>query len=84
MRQYQQEERTLMARRFTSVRPQLEHLVGCMSKDPLSTPEKIVQLRGELGEYHQSPKFGSLATMGEILWQHLNCCLTRPSAPAAQ
>ncbi|MBE2214835.1 MAG: hypothetical protein IAE82_13260 [Opitutaceae bacterium] len=79
MRQYQQEERTLMARRFTSARPQLEHLVGCMSKDPLSTPEKIAQLSSELGDYHQSPKFSGLGTMGEILWQHVNACLTRAS-----
>jgi hypothetical protein len=80
MRQYQQEERTLMARRFAAARPQLEHLVGCMSKDPLSTPEKIAQLRSELGQYHQNAGFESLATMGDILWHHVNACLARTSS----
>lgn len=80
MRQYQQEERTLMARRLASARVQLEHLITCMRLDPLSTPEKIVQLRQELGSYHRSSGFGRLETMGDILWQHIHESLARPAA----
>lgn len=78
MRQYQQEERTLMARRFTSARNQLEALVQCMRQDPLSTPEKIAHLREELAVYHHYDEFRHLTTMGDILWHHIHSCLSRP------
>jgi hypothetical protein len=77
MRQYQQEERTLTARRLASSRTQLEHLVACMRMDPLSTAQKIVQLRTELGDYHRNPAFASLESMGDILWQHIHDCVAR-------
>lgn len=78
MRQYQQEERTLMARRFTSARAQLEVVVHCMRQDPLSTPEKIAHLRDELAAYHHYDDFRGLTTMGDILWHHIHACLERP------
>ncbi len=78
MRQYQQEERTLMARRLASSRAELEQLIGCMRLDPLSTPEKIARLRAELGDYHHSRAFRNLETMGDILWHHIHECLVRP------
>ena len=59
---------------------ELEQLIACMRIDPLSTPEKIEQLRTELGEYHRSRAFQRLETMGDILWQHIQECLTRPAA----
>jgi len=80
MRQYQQEERTLMARRLASSRSELEQLIGCMRMDPLSTPGKIAQLRSELGDYHHSDAFQELEAMGDILWHHIHECLVRPSA----
>ncbi len=78
MRQYQQEERTLMARRFTAARAQLEALVHCMRQDPLSTTEKIDLLRSELAAFHHDDAFHRLTTMGDILWHHIHACLTRP------
>jgi hypothetical protein len=77
MRQYQQEERSLMLRRFTSARASLEALAGCMRQDPLSTPAKIAQLGAELAEFHQMEAFRGHATMGDILWHHLHACLVR-------
>lgn len=78
MRQYQQEERTLMARRFTAARPQLESVIHCMRQDPLSTPEKIGRLRAELAAYHRDAGFSRLQTMGDILWRHIQACLAAP------
>src|SRR5688572_1866273 len=43
--QYQTEERTLMAFRVASTRHRLMELLNIMSKDSISTPEKINQLR---------------------------------------
>jgi hypothetical protein len=77
MRQYQQEERTLMARRFIAARASIESLIDCMRRDPLSTTEKIAQLRNELAAYHQIEVFRELPTMGDILWHHINACLAR-------
>jgi hypothetical protein len=77
IRQYQQEERTLMARRLASARDEIEELMGCMRLDPLSTPQKIAQLRAELGHYHDDEAFDGLDSMGDILWRHILACLTR-------
>lgn len=77
MRQYQHEERSLMARRFVAAREQLDELIGCMRADPLSTPEKIGQLRDELADYHHDEQFRALPTMGDILWRHIEACLTQ-------
>ncbi len=79
MRQYQHEERTLMARRLTSSRPEMEALMRCMSLDPLSTPAKIAQLGEELAGYHGDREFRGLPTMGDILWRHIHACLGRPA-----
>lgn len=76
MRQYQQEERSLMARRLSSAHIQLESLIACMRRDPLSTPEKIAQLGAELADYHGIETFRELTNMGDILWHHVNACLT--------
>jgi hypothetical protein len=78
MRQYQQEERTLMARRFNATKGQVEALVHCMQQDPLSTAEKIATLGEELAAFHHDSTFSSLRTMGEILWHHVHDCLARP------
>jgi len=75
MRQYQQEERTLMARRLQQAREEMEALIASMAEDPLSTPEKIAQLRGELADYHGNMDFHRMTTMGEILWLHIRMCL---------
>lgn len=77
MRQYQQEERSLMARRLAAVREQLYSMVECMQQDPLSTPEKTVQLAGELADYHRKESLRRCSNMGDILWEHVNACLTR-------
>ena len=47
--QYQTEERTLMAFRLASSRYRLKELLDIMSKDDISTPEKIHQLKNRTG-----------------------------------
>lgn len=79
MRQYQQEERSLVARRLAAVREQLHAMVECMRYDPLSTPEKTAQLAGELADYHHKESLRDCSNMGDILWEHINECLARPT-----
>jgi hypothetical protein len=78
MRQYQREERALMTRRLAASSNQFDNLVECMREDPLSTPEKINQLRNQLADYHGYEKLRSQQTMGDILWQHIHISLDRP------
>ncbi|MCU0447842.1 MAG: hypothetical protein MUE85_23330 [Microscillaceae bacterium] len=70
-RQYQHEERTLMARRLKAERWRIKDLVDCMRADHISPPEKIEQLKKELAEYHQEPLFLRCKSMGDIVRQNL-------------
>src|SRR5258705_690592 len=53
--QYRTEERTMMAFRVASSRFRLMHLLNIMSKDFISTPEKLIQLREELAKEFHAP-----------------------------
>ena len=55
--QYQAEERTLITFRLASSRYRIKELFDIMSKDEISTPEKIEQLKNELGEHLQYQTF---------------------------
>lgn len=75
LQQYQSEERSLIARRLIASRYEVLDLINCMTADRLSTPEKVQQLRNELGVHHQNPDFERCRTMGEVLKLHLKCML---------
>lgn len=67
--QYQAEERTLIAYRLAASRYRIMDLLNIMSKDKISTEEKVIQLRGELGEFFNSKIIKRCRTMGEIVKQ---------------
>jgi hypothetical protein len=67
MVQYQQEERSLIARRIKAERYRLTDLRDVLVKDEISTQEKINQLGFELAEYYQDPVFGRCKNMGELI-----------------
>jgi hypothetical protein len=69
--QYQTEERTMMAFRLASSRYRMMELLNAMSKAPLSSAEKIAQLREELASFHQQPAFLRCRNMGQIVKTHL-------------
>ncbi|NJL13720.1 MAG: hypothetical protein HC913_12425 [Microscillaceae bacterium] len=71
VRQYQYEERTLMAKRVKSARHRMKDLIESMQRDTLSLPEKVEQLRRELQEYHQNAEFARCQNMGDLLRTHL-------------
>jgi hypothetical protein len=48
-----------------------------MSKDEISTPEKINQLKEELNQYFQTTIFNKCHYMGEVVKRHLKQTLQK-------
>ncbi len=71
IRQYQQEERAVIARRMQSERHRLRDLRDALIKEELSTAEKIRQLGEELAEHYEDRVFSRCATMGELIERSL-------------
>ena len=67
MRQYQHEERSLMALRMKFERNRLNWLLDAMVQETLSPLEKVHQLRVELAEFYRDDHFLKMRTMGELL-----------------
>ena len=76
-RQYQTEERTLMARRARSERYRLKALLDVMRRDELSSPEKTRQLSQELNHFHRTALFDRCRNMGDVVRQNLKLMLRR-------
>ena len=81
IKQYQAEERSRMAYRIATERYRMRELMDTMLQDELSTPEKIEQLKFELGNHYHNFRFIKAKTMGKILKIHLKQSLM-PSMPS--
>jgi hypothetical protein len=75
IKQYQSEERTLIARRILSSRQQLKALLEVMEQDQISPPEKTDQLIAELSKHYEID-FSDCKSMGEILRKCLNLLIS--------
>jgi hypothetical protein len=75
--QYQTEERTMMAFRVASTRFRLMELLNIMAKDEISTREKILQLRTELGDYFSNTSFFKCNSMGQVVKRQLKQTLQK-------
>lgn len=67
IKQYQKEERTLIAGRSISSHFRLNHLVDVMDRDTVSTKDKVVQLGKELAVHYNDQSFTDCHSMGEIV-----------------
>ncbi|MDE1191099.1 MAG: hypothetical protein PW786_03040 [Arachidicoccus sp.] len=67
VKQYQAEERSRLVYRITTERYRMKELIDVMSKDEISNPEKINQLKLELADHWKNPAFLKAKTMGAIL-----------------
>ncbi len=67
IKQYEIEERSLLAKRAISSKYRLKHLVKCMQLDCISTPEKVKQLKTDLFELTGDVNFKKSTNMGDIL-----------------
>ena len=75
IRQYQNEERNLMAGRKRISERRLGELFRIMEREELSPPAKIEQLGHDLAEYHAEPAFENAKTMGELVQLNLEASL---------
>jgi hypothetical protein len=65
--QYKKEERSLLAKRATSEHKRLRHLIQCMRKDTISSPEKTKQLKTGLFKLTGDVRFKRAKNMGGLL-----------------
>lgn len=77
MKQYQEEERSLIARRYLSELQRVSALIACMKKLPAEPAEKVTTLKRELGEYHQTTAFDDCSCMGDVVERNLEVTLAR-------
>src|SRR5688572_9551984 len=75
--QYQAEERTLITFRLASSRYRIKELLDIMSRDEISIPEKILQLKNELGEHLNTKLFGKCQSMGQVVKRQLKQILQK-------
>lgn len=72
MRQYQREERSLIATRVKSSHTELEDILKTMENDHLAPKSHVDQLKNELAKHYQSKDFLKCNSMGEILRKSLS------------
>ncbi len=77
VRQYQLEERSLIARRARSSKVRLNKLINCMIKDRISNKEKVEKLCAELADHHNNNIFFECNSMGEIVLANLKLVLQK-------
>jgi hypothetical protein len=77
IRQYQQEERSVMARRIKVQRHRIKDLRDVIRTDVVSTPAKIAQLGQELAVHYDDPVFAKCTTMGQIIERSLRRLLVK-------
>lgn len=75
-RQYQFEERTLIARRYNMESVRLSEMIDCMRKQEISTPEKVKQLSNGLDKLYKTDQFKNCRNMGDILEVNLRLSLS--------
>lgn len=75
--QYQAEERTLMAFRVASSRHRLMELLNIMSKDAISTAEKLSELKTGLAAHFENPAFLKCRSMGQLVKRQMKQTLQK-------
>ena len=71
VKQYQSEERSLIARRIRTSKYRVNQLLDVMKKDNLSTPEKIKTLKEELANHYKIPSYKDCNSMGDLMEKSL-------------
>ena len=71
IRQYQKEERALMARRMRTEWSRVDDLLYCMEQDSVSTESRVADLAAGLSRYHHDQDFLNISTMGQLTRHHL-------------
>ncbi len=77
VRQYQLEERSLIAYRIKSDGKRVNELLNVMIKDEISNPEKVSKLKRELAYHHKNDVFLDCKSMGEIVLTNIKLLLNK-------
>jgi hypothetical protein len=77
IKQYQKEERNLMARRLKTTWSRIDDLLYCMEQDDVSTPEKVADLAKGLTRFHKDEDFRDIDNMGQLTRHHLTTMITK-------
>lgn len=77
VRQYQLEERSLIAYRIKSDPERVNELLDVMIKDQVSSDEKVNKLKEELAQHHNTDVFLNCTSMGEIVLTNIKLLLNK-------
>ncbi|GJM32355.1 MAG: hypothetical protein DHS20C18_13560 [Saprospiraceae bacterium] len=77
VKQYQLEERSLIATRVKSSHEMVGELFDIMIRDTISSPDKVNQLKEELAYHHHTNTFDKCKTMGEIVLTNIQLLLQK-------
>ncbi len=75
VRQYQIEERSLIASRLRTDKQRVYELLNIMAKDEIAPISHVKQLRSELAVWYKNENFLKCNTMGELVWTSLELVL---------
>lgn len=67
VKQYQAEERTLIANRLREEKGRMHDLIETMKKDTISLPENLESLKNDLAKHYNKPAFIDCKSMGEVV-----------------
>ena len=70
--QYQNEEKSLLKKRYLNDQYQIDYLIEVMKKDRISHEEHVKNLKMELSKFHNQPQFLKCKSMGEILERNIH------------
>lgn len=77
VKQYQLEERSLIATRVKASRYRVNALFTVMVKDQISTAEKVERLKSDLAYHHKTDDFLICKNMGEIVMKNIQLLLQK-------
>lgn len=72
VRQYQVEERSLVAGRLRVEQIRIHELMVAMRADTIAPPAHVEQLRASLNRHYQTTHFNDCRTMGDLVWRSLD------------
>jgi hypothetical protein len=67
VKQYQIEERALIANRMKAEKTKISELLNAMKKDNISIEKNLTQLKGELASHYRNKLFLECKTMGDVV-----------------
>jgi len=82
VKQYQKEERSMIANRLKIARKRVMDLMKTMMGDTISFPKNVQSLKKELAKYYNEPRFLNCKNMGEIVKISLWLVIIKPDLQA--